>query len=71
MNENVKNAKAYVLELFSGASKIVSFCKVHDCSMCRSSTKLYNRVFDYHNTNMVMNEFSEHANSIQNLKRTN
>lgn len=67
MTENIQNAKAYVKELFTGASKIISFCKIHDCSKCSSATKLYKRVIQYHDTELVQNEFSEYANKLQNL----
>ncbi|MDB2562987.1 hypothetical protein N9X61_05210 [Sulfurimonas sp.] len=70
MNENIQNVKGYVKELFTGASKIVSFCKVHDCSVCKSSTRLYKRVLQYHNTDIVQHECTEYANNIQNLKKT-
>lgn len=69
MNENVQNAKDYVKELFSGASKIVSFCKVYDCTQCNSATKLYKRVFSYHNSELVQAEFLEYADSLQNVKK--
>ena len=68
MDTNLENAKKYVKELFTGASKIISFCKIHDCSKCANSLKLYKRAFDYHNTEIVQNEFSRYAAVLQNTK---
>ena len=69
MNEDIRSAKNYVKELFTGASKIVSFCKVYDCTKCDSATKLYKRVFSYHNTDTVQTEYIAYANDLQNIKR--
>ena len=71
MNESIKKAKEYVEELFTGASKIVSFCTVYDCTKCISSTKLYKRVIKYHNTKLVQTEFSAYASELQNIKANN
>lgn len=68
MNETILNAQEYVKELFTGASKIISFCKVHDCTKCTSATKLYKRVINYHNTEIVQNEVTSYANNLQNIK---
>lgn len=68
MDINIENAKKYVHELFTGASKIISFCKVYDCTKCTNSVKLYNRALDYHNTEVVQDEFSKYAATLQNIK---
>lgn len=67
-NMQVENVRKYVQELFTGASKIISYCKVHDCSMCTSSTKLYKKVLNFHNTDSVKDTMQEYSNNLQNTK---
>lgn len=50
-------AKKYIHELFSGSTKIAAFCKFNDCTKCIKTTKLYERVVSYHNSELVQELF--------------
>jgi putative ribosome biogenesis GTPase RsgA len=50
-------AKQYIHELFTGSTKIASFCKFNDCERCFSTTKLYERVLSYHDSELVQKLF--------------
>lgn len=52
-----EKAKLYIDEIFSGNGMIAAFCKVHTCDDCYSTTRLYNRVLEYHNSSLVQNEY--------------
>ena len=55
---NDKNiAKEYIIELFTGSTKIASFCKFNDCTKCLSTTKLYEKVLSYHDSELVQELF--------------
>jgi len=54
-------AKQYVTELFTGNGRIASFCKFYDCTKCWSTTKLYKRIEEYHNSALVQEIFKIHS----------
>jgi formylmethanofuran dehydrogenase subunit E-like metal-binding protein len=55
-DENI--ATKYIQELFTGSTKVEAFCKFNDCSKCFQTTKLYERVLNYHNSEIVQNIFN-------------
>ncbi len=50
-------AKQYIHELFTGSTKVSAFCKFNDCTKCLKTTKLYQRVLSYHNSDLVQTLF--------------
>ena len=57
----------YVEKIFEGATKIVSFCSVYDCTKCTSSTRLYDRVVNFHNTGPVQEEIDRYTRSLHDI----
>ena len=51
-------ATRYIHELFSGSTKIAAFCKFNDCTKCVQTTKLYERVLNYHKSDLVQKLFN-------------
>jgi len=61
INNDKTIAKKYIEELFRGNGKITAFCKFNDCTHCFSSTKLFERVKKYHESDLVQTIFNDYS----------